>query len=215
MTQAALAPRASSVVITRRQNNPHSLTDMKTNIHSVLLLAFASSLPALGSATAQSAGRGSHTLTPEARQAVVEALASPYGEFAAHALYSAILKKFGDAQPYAAIREAETRHIQALKRQLEKYGVAIPEDKFAGKTEAPATLLEAAKRGIEAEERNIAMYDRYLVTVKDYEDLTRVFTNLQRASREAHLPAFKAALEAGGQLDPAKWSLPKPRGSRR
>jgi hypothetical protein len=110
------------------------------------------------------------------------------------------LKKHGDIQPYAAIREAETRHIQALKRQLEKYGIPIPEDKFAPKALAPATLLEAAKQGVESEEKNIALYDRYLAAVKDYTDLTRVFTNLQRASRDAHLPAFKAAVTSAGKL---------------
>jgi len=145
-------------------------------------------------------GRGAKALTPEAKQAVVEVLAGPDGEFAAHALYSAILTKHGDIQPYAAIREAETRHIQALKRQLEKYGIPIPEDKFAGKAVSPATLLEAAKQGVESEEKNVSMYDRYLAAVKDYPDLTRVFTNLQRASRDAHLPAFKAAVASTGTL---------------
>lgn len=154
------------------------------------------------SATAQPYGRGraGKALTPEAKQAVIETLAGPEGEFAAHALYSAILKKHGDIQPYAAIREAEARHIQALKRQLEKYGITIPEDKFAGKAVAPATLLEAAKQGVESEEKNVAMYDRYLAAVKDYPDLTRVFTNLQRASRDAHLPAFRAAVDSAGKL---------------
>lgn len=184
---------------------------MKTNMKTVTMLTAACMLLACSFTMGQPFGgrRAATTLTPEARQAVIEALAGPEGEFAAHALYSAILKKHGDVQPYAAIRDAETRHIGALKRQLEKYGIAIPEDKFLGKGAAPTTLLEAAKQGVEAEKKNIAMYDSYLATVKNYPDLTRVFTNLQRASREGHLPAFKAALDAGGQLDSAKWSLPK------
>jgi hypothetical protein len=184
---------------------------MKTNAKLVTLLTVACTLLAFSSTMGQPFGgrRTATTLTPEARQALVETLAGPEGEFAAHALYFAILKKHGDVQPYAAIRNAETRHIEALKRQLEKYGIVIPEDKFAGKGTAPKTLLEAARQGVEAEKKNIAMYDRYLATVKAYPDLTRVFTNLQRASREGHLPAFKAALDAGGQLDPAKWTLPK------
>lgn len=158
------------------------------------------------SATAQQAGRGraSGGLSDEAKQALVETLAGPDGEFAAHALYSAILKKFGDIQPYSNIREAETRHIQALKRQFEKYGVTIPEDKFAGKVTPPETLLAAAKEGVQAEKKNIAMYDRYLADVKAYGDLTQVFTNLRRASLDAHLPAFEAAAAAGGKLDSAQ-----------
>jgi hypothetical protein len=169
------------------------------------------------SSTAQQAGRGraSGAITPEAKQALVETLAGPDGEFAAHALYTAILKKFGDVQPYANIREAETRHIQALKRQFEKYGIAIPEDKFAGKVTPPETLLEAAKDGIEAEKKNVALYDGYLAAVKSYPDLTQVFTNLRSASLEAHLPAFQAAAASQGQLDEAQMQkLPRTKGGR-
>jgi hypothetical protein len=175
---------------------------MNTTQKSLTQFAAVFALLAVISATAQpyGGGRRGKSLTPEAKQAVVEALAGPEGEYAAQALYSAIVGKNGDVQPYAAILEAETRHIQALKRQLEKYGIAVPEDKFAGKVTAPSTLVEAAKQGVESEEKNVAMYDRLLATVKDYPDLTRVFTNLQRASRDAHLPAFKAAVDSAGKL---------------
>ena len=184
---------------------------------SLTTLATAFALLLTLSATAQQAGRGraSGGLTAEARQALVETLAGPEGEFAAHALYSAILKKYGDVQPYANIREAETRHIQALKRQFEKYGIAIPEDKFAGKVTPPETLLQAAKDGIEGEKKNVALYDGYMVAVENYPDLTRVFTNLRSASLEAHLPAFQAAAASGGQLNEAQMQkLPRPKGGR-
>ena len=184
---------------------------------SITTLATAFALLLTLSATAQQAGRGraSGDLTPEAKQALVETLAGPDGEFAAHALYTAILKKFGDVQPYANIREAETRHIQALKRQFEKYGVAIPEDKFAGKVTPPETLLQAAKDGIEAEKKNVALYDGYLAAVKIYPDLTQVFTNLRSASLQGHLPAFQAAAESQGQLNEAQMQkLPRPKGGR-
>jgi hypothetical protein len=175
---------------------------MKTTQKSLTQFAAVFALLAIMSATAQPYGKGrsAKALTPEAKQAVVDALAGPEGEYAAHALYSAIVVKNGDVQPYAAILAAETRHIQALKRQLEKYGIAVPADKFAGKVTAPPTLVEAAKHGVESEEKNVAMYDRLLATVKDYPDLRRVFTNLQSASRDGHLPAFKAALDSAGKL---------------
>lgn len=167
------------------------------------------------SAPAQQAGRPTTHLPPAVKQALVETLAGADGEFAAHALYSAVLKKFGDAQPYLNIREAETRHIQALKRQMEKYGMAIPEDKFAGKVTPPESLLLAAKEGVEAEIKNIALYDRYLTLVEAYPDITRVFTNLQRASRDAHLPAFEAAAASSGQLDDAQMQkLHSPQGDK-
>lgn len=173
---------------------------MKKMMRHLYTIAAVSALLAVVDVMAQpfGSGRGAEALSPEAKQALTEALAGPDGEFAADALYSAILAKHGKVQPYLAIRDAERRHIQALKRQMQKYGMAVPEDKFAGKGVAPATLLEAAKQGVEAEEKNISMYDRYLAAVKDYPDLKRVFTNLQRASRDNHLPAFKAAATSTG-----------------
>jgi hypothetical protein len=140
-------------------------------------------------------GRGTGPLAPEAREALVEALAGPEGEYAAHALYSAIIAKFGTVQPYVRIREAESRHIAALERQLKRYGVPLPTNAFAGVVKAPASLLVAAEEGVLAEEKNVALYDRLLDRAKAHPDVTRVLGNLQRASRDKHLPAFKAAAE--------------------
>ncbi len=63
---------------------------------------------------------------------------------------------------------------------------------------APETLLEAAQAGIDEEKRNIAMYDELLAVVSDYPDLVQVFTNLQAASADCHLPAFEAAAASDG-----------------
>jgi hypothetical protein len=43
------------------------------------------------------------------------------------------------------------------------------------------------------------MYDRLLARAADYPDLVRVLGNLQRASRDHHLPAFQAAAAGDGQ----------------
>ncbi len=135
-----------------------------------------------------------------AERALAQALAGPDGEYAAHAEYAAILQKFGEVPPYAMIIRSEERHVAALKRHFEMLGLAVPEDPYAGNTQAPATLKEAAEAGVAAEERNVAMYDQLLAQVKGQLDLERVFTHLQWASREHHLLAFKAALEKGGEL---------------
>ena len=135
-----------------------------------------------------------------AETALTEALAGPDGEYAARAEYEAILKKFGDVLPYSAIIHAEERHIAALKSQFEKRGWTVPEDVYAGRIEAPTTLKSAAEEGLKAEERNVTLYDRLLPQVQDQPDITRVFTRLQWASRERHLPAFKLAAAADGQL---------------
>jgi hypothetical protein len=85
---------------------------------------------------------------------------------------------------------------------LDKYGVAYPaENPYLGQIEAPESLLEAAQAWAEGEIANVEMYEQLLSVVEEYSDITRVFINLQRASQEAHLPAFESAAENGGTLD--------------
>ncbi len=140
-------------------------------------------------------------LSEEARDALLEALAGPEGEYAAYATYTAIIEKFGNVEPYASIRRAEANHIKALQRQLERYGVPYPkENPYMGKISAPSSLLEAARAGVEGEIANVEMYDRLIKAVSDYPDLVRVFKRLRAASLERHLPAFKRALENGGTI---------------
>jgi hypothetical protein len=142
---------------------------------------------------------------PAAEQALIEALVGPDGEYAAHAEYEAIVQKFGGVQPYASIIRSEECHIAALKRHFEMRGLTVPGDPYTGKTQAPTTLKEAAEASAAAEERNVAMYDQLLAQANEQPDLERVFTHLQWASREHHLPAFKAAVAKGGQLGPGEF----------
>jgi hypothetical protein len=166
--------------------------------------------------------RGAEKLTPKAtvpdpaaEQALTQALAGPDGEYAAHAEYAAILQKFGEVLPYAAIIRAEECHIAALKRHFEMRGLTVPEDTFTGQIQAPATLKEAAEVGAAAEERNVAMYDQLLAQAKGQRDLERVFTCLQWASREHHLPALKAAATKDGQLASGDFTCGMGAGQRR
>lgn len=146
-------------------------------------------------------GRFKRSLSADAKEALIAALAGPDGEYAAHAQYSAIIDKFGEVQPYVTIRMAESRHIAALERQFEKYGIKVPANKFEGAAKAPKSLTDAATEAIASEEKNVALNDDALKKVEQYPDLTRVFSNLRTASKEAHLPAFKTAAEKGGNLD--------------
>ncbi len=150
--------------------------------------------PSVGNA--RQGGRGK-TLAPEAREALIEALAGPGGEYAARALCSAISTRFGGVRPCVNIRQAGSRHFAALERQLEKYGVPLPAKACAGKVKAPESLLAGAQEGVKAEEGNIALYGRPLVKVKDCPDLARVLQNPQRASRDNHFPAIRAASKPG------------------
>ena len=168
-----------------------------------IILTIVAVLGAFGMALAQRGPAASAPLSDEAKQAILEALTGPEGEYAAYAMYTAVIEKFGAVEPYVSIREAEARHIEALKRLLEKYGVDYPaENPYLGNVPAPESLEAAARAWAEGEIKNVAMYDRLLPLVQDYPDIVRVFENLRRASLEVHLPCFEAAAERGGSLSP-------------
>ena len=135
--------------------------------------------------------------TPEA--AVWEALMGPHGEYHAAASYAAVIEEFGPVQPYSAIKATEERHINALSRQLDRFGVDVPANPYLGEIDAPPDLVTAANAWAEDEVANVAMYDELLTQVTD-PGLLRVFTNLRRASLEAHLPLFEEAAALGGTL---------------
>ncbi len=126
-----------------------------------------------------------------------EALMGPDGEYAAAASYQAVLDTFGQVEPYATILEAELRHIGALQRQLERMGVVVPENPYAGEIQAPADLQTAAEAWAVGEVLNVEMYDE-LIQQTENENLLRVLNNLRRSSLESHLPAFQLAAENGG-----------------
>lgn len=131
---------------------------------------------------------------------ILAALMGPDGEYAALASYQAVLDEFGQVEPYATILEAESRHANALIRQLERLGVEVPENPYLGFIEAPADLQTAAEAWAEGEILNVALYD-YLLTQTDNSQLTKVLNNLRSASLNSHLPAFEAAAENGGVLE--------------
>jgi hypothetical protein len=128
-----------------------------------------------------------------------EALMSPVGEYAASAMYQAVIDKFGQVEPYVTIRVAEERHISALIRQLDRYGVKVPANPYLGAVVAPAKLQTAAEAWAIGEIENVTMYDNLLGKSSD-SNLNRVLTNLRASSQDSHLPLFEAAAENGGTL---------------
>lgn len=112
-------------------------------------------------------------------------------EYRARAAYHLTLDTFGDLPPFANIVKAEERHVQALLPLFSKYGIPIPEDDWMQRLEAPDSVEAACEVGVKAEIDNAAMYDRLLASTKEYADVQRVFSNLQRASQENHLQAFQ------------------------
>jgi hypothetical protein len=128
-------------------------------------------------------------------QALIEALDD---EYKACATYQRVIDLFGEIRPFINIIEAEKRHIQALLPLFRKYGFSIPEDLWSNQVESPNSVLEACQAGVEAEIENAEMYDRLLAATKDYADVQQVFKNLQRASQENYLIAFRRCVERNG-----------------
>ena len=131
---------------------------------------------------------------------ILAALMGPDGEYAALASYQAVLDEYGLVEPYATILNAESRHADALIRQLERLGLEVPENPYLGTIAAPGDLQSAAEAWAEGEILNIELYD-YLITQTDDSQLLKVLNNLRSASLDSHLPAFQAAAENGGTLD--------------
>ncbi|MEO1509132.1 MAG: DUF2202 domain-containing protein [Cyanobacteria bacterium J06633_23] len=129
------------------------------------------------------------------RQVLVEAIND---EYKARATYRLVIEKFGEVRPFINIVDAESRHIDALLPLFDKYGIPVPEDDWAARIEAPESVREACKVGVEAEIENGEMYDRLLKLSEGYSDIQHVLQQLQRASIENHLPAFQRCVERRG-----------------
>lgn len=138
---------------------------------------------------------------PTDPQAVLawSALMDETGEYAAAAMYTAVIDKYGQVEPYVSILAAEQRHINALVRQLATYGITAPPNPYLGNVSAPNDLTEAAQAWAVGEIDNVQLYDELLAKSTDA-NLVKVFNNLRSASLDMHLPLFELAAQNGGQL---------------
>jgi hypothetical protein len=133
-------------------------------------------------------------MTDELGSALAEAIND---EYKARAMYQLVISTFGEIRPFVNIVEAESRHIQALLPLFDKYDIPVPEDDWESRIAAPASVLEACQAGVQAEIDNAEMYERLLHSTRQYPDVQVVLRQLQRASRENHLPAFQRCVERG------------------
>jgi len=115
-------------------------------------------------------------------------------EYKARAIYSKVIETFGPIRPFINIVEAEGRHASALLRQFERLGLQPPEDKWSGLVDVPSSITAACEAAVASEIENAEMYDRLLAVVDD-PIVREVLLNLQDASQNRHLPAFKRCLE--------------------
>jgi rubrerythrin len=111
-------------------------------------------------------------------------------EYKARYLYESVLGDYPGAMPFAAIAESEMRHVEALQLLFTRRQMTPPAwapEPFP----AFASIHEACAAGIAAEIADAAFYDKYLPRTDLPQDVRNVFTNLQAASLENHLPAFE------------------------
>lgn len=116
-----------------------------------------------------------------------------YDEYHAFETYSQVIQKFGPVMPFTNIIEAEKRHYSALLLLCEKYQVEPPVNDWSERLETPDSLLECSEVGVAAEIDNIAMYE-HLLMYTQHADIQDVLFQLQAASYNNHLPAFRRAV---------------------
>ncbi|GEM_PF-1441725 len=128
------------------------------------------------------------TLDEATEAALVEALEEEYG---ALALYQGIIADFGEVAPFVAIARSEQQHVNALLRLFSRYELTAPAAPAFDTLPSFDTLEAACEAGVAAEIADAALYDTLLESVSA-PNVVRVFTRLQAASLEQHLPAFEA-----------------------
>ena len=133
------------------------------------------------------------TLTESEVRVLLEALDD---EHRAWATYDQVLADFGDVRPFSNIREAEARHIDALRVLFERYGLAVPANPWPGRVERYPSLQAACAAGVAAEIANGELYERLLGQTQR-EDIRAVLRQLQAASQQRHLPAFQRGAQRG------------------
>lgn len=132
-------------------------------------------------------------------------------EYHAWATYDQVIVDFGEVLPFSNIRSAEARHIDALLELFTRYDVSVPDNNWPGKVERYETLQEACEAGVVAEIDNGEMYER-LIAATERADILTVLLNLQQASQQRHLLAFRRCVEHSA--DSGEYSGKRHRGGR-
>lgn len=120
-----------------------------------------------------------------------------HDEYKARAFYRLVIKTFGPVRPFINIVEAEDTHARAVEALCARYSIPLPSVEWEATLQPPPSILEACRAGVEGEQENIAMYDRFLRETEEPE-VRSLFQRLQARSREAHLPAFERCVARDG-----------------
>ncbi len=111
----------------------------------------------------------------------------------AQAEYDVIIDTLGVQKPFSNIIKAEATHISLLTPLFEEYDVSVPDKDWKSLVVVPETLDIAYEIGVEAEEKNITMYESFLKENLP-DDVREVFEALMNAS-EKHLVAFQRQVD--------------------
>lgn len=134
---------------------------------------------------------GITTATTLSEQEVADLAAAIQEEYTAMNTYQAVMDELGNVQPFSRIARSEQQHVDALIRVAQRFGVEVPENVGVVADIEWSTLEEACQMGVTFEQMDAALYDDLLPNTANTA-LIRVYTNLQRASLNNHLPAFEA-----------------------
>lgn len=135
-------------------------------------------------------GFGDLPLLATARPDLQAALDEAYqDEYEARSRYEKVLMDFGNIKPFSQIVQAEGRHMNALEQLYAFYQLQVPVLEPL-ESKGYASVGEACRASVEAERKNIQLFDRLLEGVTE-ENVRDVFIRLRDASAERHLPAFQ------------------------
>jgi hypothetical protein len=145
--------------------------------------------------TCDGAGPGDGTCVvgtdPEDLEALlIEALQE---EYLAETTYRRVVADFGPVAPFARIAESEAQHVLALLGLFERRALEAPASVWTPENVSTFPSIPTACAGAVATEiEDGALYEGYLSRDDLPSDVVNVFTHLQAASLENHLPAFQS-----------------------
>lgn len=102
--------------------------------------------------------------------------------------YAYLVDELGVTRPFTNIITSEQRHIELVLDLYEAYGIDVPEFDPSAYVVLPESVEEALAVGVEAEIKNIAMYEAFFQQELP-DDVAATFEALQSGS-ESHLSAF-------------------------
>jgi hypothetical protein len=112
-------------------------------------------------------------------------------EYKALNLYQSAIQQLGSIAPFTQIARSEQQHVNILTSMANKYGVSVPANPGLASPVELTSLAAACQAGFSAETEDAALYDT-LKAATTHSDLLQVYSNLQNASLNNHLPAFQA-----------------------